>query len=133
MKHLKRIFENKEEDKKYIEECFFDISENPNFEVNDILEVECNVGFRQLDRDIRLYKLQIKLGKNISLPNPVNSNFWIGKVETSLEFLKMKNKKLSELYSDIEVAIKRIKYRFDYCDIRIESNRREEIDITIVI
>ena len=81
-----------------------------------------------------IYKLHIELGKNLSLPKPVTSNLYIGMVETNLEFLKLKNEKLSELYSDIEVAINRIKDRFDYkCGVKIESNRREEIDITIVI
>ena len=37
MKHLKRIFESSEDDKKYIEECFLDVSENPNFEVDDLI------------------------------------------------------------------------------------------------
>jgi hypothetical protein len=80
-----------------------------------------------------IYKLHIELGKNLSL-HPVG-NPYIGKVETSLTFLRMKNEKLTELYDDIEVAIKRIKDRFDdyKCDIRIESNRREEIDITILV
>jgi hypothetical protein len=34
MKHLRKIFENKEENLRFIEDCFLDISENPNFEVN---------------------------------------------------------------------------------------------------
>jgi hypothetical protein len=131
MKHLRKIFENNEEDKAYIEECFFDISENPNFEVDDLLDVDAPESISYL---MVIYKLHIELGKNLSLPKPVTSNLYIGMVETNLEFLKLKNEKLSELYSDIEVAINRIKDRFDYkCGVKIESNRREEIDITIVI
>jgi hypothetical protein len=137
MKYLRRIFESSEDDKRYIEDCFLDISENPNFEVDDLLEVDFPKSLSN-PMGMLIYKLHIELGKNLSLPG-VNSNLFIatfgGKVETNLEFLRMKNEKLTELYNDIEVAIKRIKDRFDdyKCDIRIESNRREEIDITILV
>ena len=131
MKHLRRIFESHEDDKRYIEECFLDISENQNFEVDDLLEVEVP---KSLAHPMVIYKLHIELGKSLSLPQPVSSNLYIGKVETSLTFLRMKNEKLNELYDDIDVAIKRIKDRFDYkCDVRIEANRKEEIDITILV
>jgi hypothetical protein len=131
MKYLRKIFESNEDDKKYIEECFLDISENPNFEVDDLLEVDVPESVRC---PMSIYKLHIELGKSISLPQPINSNLYIGKVETSLEFLRMKNEKLNELYDDIEVAIERIKDKFDYkCAIKIETNRREEMDILVVI
>lgn len=131
MKHLRRIFESNEDDKRYIEECFLDISENQNFEVDDLLEVEVP---KSLAHPMVIYKLHIELGQDLSLPQPVSSNLYIGKVETSLTFLRMKNEKLNELYDDIDVAIKRIKDRFDYkCDVRIEANRKEEIDITILV
>jgi hypothetical protein len=132
MKYLRRIFESSEDDKRYIEDCFLDISENPNFEVDDLLEVDFPKSLSN-PMGMLIYKLHIELGKNLSL-HPVG-NPYIGKVETSLTFLRMKNEKLTELYDDIEVAIKRIKDRFDdyKCDIRIESNRREEIDITILV
>ena len=123
MKHLRRLFESSEDDKRYIEECFLDISENQNFEVDDLLEVEVP---KSLTHPMVIYKLHIELGKSLSLPQPVSSNLYIGKVETSLTFLRMKNEKLNELYDDIDVAIKRIKDRFDYkCDVRIEANRKE--------
>jgi len=129
MKHLRRIFESHEDDKRYIEECFLDISENLNFEVDDLLEVDVP---KSLAHPMVIYKLHIELGQDLSL-HPVG-NPYIGKVETSLTFLRMKNEKLSELYDDIEVAIKRIKDKFKYkCDVRIEANRREEIDITILV
>ena len=137
MKHIRRIFESSEDDKRYIEDCFLDISENTNFEVDDLLEVDFPKSLEN-PMGMLIYKLHIELGKSLSLPG-VNSNFYIatfgGKVETNLEFLRMKNEKLTELYNDIEVAIKRIKDRFDdyKCDIKIESNRREEIDITILV
>jgi hypothetical protein len=129
MKHLRRLFESSEDNKRYIEECFLDISENPNFEVDDLLDVDVP---KSLAHPMVIYKLHIELGQDLSL-HPVG-NPYIGKVETSLTFLRMKNEKLTELYDDIEVAIKRIKDKFDYkCDVKIESNRREEIDITILI
>jgi hypothetical protein len=142
MKHLKKIFENRfilrnEETRSYIEECFLDISENPNFEVDDLIEVvnpdqNSSITTTKLVH-MYIYKLHIELGEDLSLPQPVG-NLYIGMVETNLEFLKMKNEKLSELYNDIEVAIERIKDKFDYkCAIEIRSNRREEMDITILV
>ena len=130
MKHLRRIFESHEDDKRYIEDCFLDISENPDFEVDDLVEIEIEESrgvFIKKNSDIHCYKIHIELGQDLSLPP-------VGKVYTSLAFLRMKNEKLSELYEDIDIAIKRIKDRFDYkCDVRIQANRREEIDITILV
>lgn len=130
MKHLKRIFENAEDDKKYIEECFLEVSENPNFEVDDLIEVELT---EKVDYPISVYKLHIEFGKNISLPNPVNSNLYIGMVKTDLDFLKMKVEKMSELLEDIEVAINRVEERFPNSECQIYANRREEIDVIILI
>ncbi len=125
MKHLRRIFESHEDDKRYIEDCFLDISENPDFEMDDLVEVE--IEEPKKNPDIHCYKIHIESGQDLYLPP-------VGKVYTSLAFLRMKNEKLSELYDDIDIAIKRIKDRFDYkCDVRIEVNRREEIDITILV
>jgi hypothetical protein len=125
MKHLRRIFESHEDDKRYIEDCFLDISENPDFEVDDLVEVE--IEEPKKNPDIHCYKIHIESGQDLYLPP-------VGKVYTSLAFLRMKNEKLSELYDDIDIAIKRIKDRFEYkCDVRIEVNRREEIDITILV
>lgn len=135
MKHLRRIFESTEDDKRYIEDCFLDISENPDFEVDDLVEIEIDQSrglFIKENSDIHCYKIHIELGQDLSL-QPIG-NPYIGKVYTSLVFLKMKNEKLSELYEDIDIAIKRIKDRFDYkCDVRIQANGREEIDITILV
>jgi hypothetical protein len=128
MKHLRRIFESTEDDKRYIEDCFLDISENPDFEVDDLVEVE--IEEPKNNPDIHCYKIHIGLGQDLRL-QPRGSLY---KVPTSLAFLRMKNEKLSELYEDIDVAILRIKDRFDYkCDVRIEANRGEEIDITILV
>jgi hypothetical protein len=125
MKHLRRIFESHEDDKRYIEDCFLDISENPDFEVDDLVEVE--IEEPKKNPDIHCYKIHIESGQDLYLPP-------VGKIYTSLAFLRMRNEKLSELYEDIDIAIKRIKDRFDYkCDVRIEVNRREEIDITILV
>ena len=128
MKHLRKIFESNEDDKKYIEECLLDISENPNFKV-ELIESEGLVMF-----GIEGYlKLHIELGKSLSIPQPVNSNLYIGMVEVDLEFLRNKNKAMLDLFDDIEVAIDRIKDRFENAEIKVETNRREEINILISI
>lgn len=127
MKHLRKIFESNEDDKKYVEECLLDISENPNFKVDDLSEVT----FR--DSDNSYLKLHIELGKSLSIPQPVNSNLYIGMVEVDLEFLRNKNKAMLDLLDDIEVAIDRIKDRFQNAEIKVENNRREEINILISI
>jgi len=129
MKHLRRIFESTE-DVRYIEECFLDVLENSNFEVDDLLEVELT---EKVDYPISVYKLHIEFGKSISLTNPVNSNLYIGMVKTDLDFLKMKNEKISELLNDIEVAINRVQERFDNSECQIYANRRDEIDVIIII
>ena len=127
MKHLKKIFENNEETKRYIEECFLDISENSNFEVDDLSGVDFS------DSNKFYLKLHIELGKNLSIPQPINSNLYIGMSEVDLEFLRNKNKVMLELFDDIEVAIERIKDRFQNAEIKVESNRREEINILVSI
>ena len=126
MKHLRKIFESNEDDKKYVEECLLDISENPNFKV-DLSEIT----FR--DSDNSYLKLHIELGKSLSIPQPVTSNLYIGMVEVDLEFLRNKNKAMLDLLDDIEVAIDRIKDRFQNAEIKVETNRREEINILISI
>ena len=126
MKHLRKIFESNEDDKKYVEECLLDISENPNFKV-DLSEIT----FR--DSGNSYLKLHIELGKSLSIPQPVNSNIYIGMVEVDLEFLRNKNKSMLDLLDDIEVAIDRIKDRFQNAEIKVETNRREEINILISI
>ena len=126
MKHLRKIFESNEDDKKYVEECLLDISENPNFKV-DLSEIT----FR--DSGNSYLKLHIELGKSLSIPQPVNSNIYIGMVEVDLEFLRNKTKAMLDLLDDIEVAIDRIKDRFQNAEIKVETNRREEINILISI
>ena len=130
MKHLKRIFESNEDDKKFIEECFFDISENSNFEVDDLTEVTFRD--RLFDRKVYL-KLHIELGNNLKKTVPVGSNIYTGMYKVDLEFLRNKNKAMLELFDDIEVAIERIKDRFQNAEIKVESNRREEINILVSI
>ena len=78
-------------------------------------------------------KLHIELGKNLSIPQPINSNLYIGMSEVDLEFLRNKNKVMLELFDDIEVAIERIKDRFQNAEIKVEANRREEINILVSI
>jgi hypothetical protein len=130
MKHLRKIFENNEDDKKYIEECFLDISENSNFKV-ELIESEGLVMFG-INPKADL-KLHIELGKSLSIPQPVNSNLYVGMVEVDLEFLRNKNKAMLDLLDDIEVAIDRIKDRFQNAEIKVETNRREEINILVSI
>lgn len=129
MKHLRKIFESNQDDMRYIEECFLEISENPNFEVDDLIEVELT---EKVDYPLSVYKMHIEFGKNITLPNPVNSNLYIGMVQTDLEFLKMKQEKISELLEDIEVALNRFKDKFPISDYKIYTNQRGEINIVVL-
>lgn len=130
MKHLRKIFESIEDNKKYIEECFLDISENPNFEVDDLLDVELT---EKPSVPMSVYKIHIELGDVINLPRPVNSNLYIGMVRTDLDFLKMKQEKISELLEDIEISLKRVKDKFPISEYQIYGNRRDEIDVVIII
>jgi hypothetical protein len=95
--------------------------------VDDLTEVT----FR--DSNKFYLKLHIELGKNLSIPQPINSNLYIGMSEVDLEFLRNKNKVMLELFDDIEVAIERIKDRFQNAEIKVEANRREEINILVSI
>ena len=130
MKYLKKIFESSEDNKRYIEECFLDISENPNFEVDDLLDVELT---EKPSVPMSVYKIHIELGNPINLPQPVNSNLYIGMVRTDLDFLKMKQEKISELLEDIEISLKRVKDKFPISEYQIYANRRDEIDVVIII
>jgi hypothetical protein len=132
MKYLKRIFESKENIESYIEECFFEVSENINFEVDD-LYFEDYTSFT-------ICKLHIEEGKNIKIEASSGtrqewsaSNFIIGKMKVDLDFLKMRLDKISELINDIEIAIDRVKDKFENSMISIEINKIGYIDITIKI
>jgi hypothetical protein len=134
MKHLRKIFESSDEDLRYLEDCFLDILENSNFEVNKEIHIADSYERTLSHNPDLIYILNIGLGKIITLPQPIGSNLYIGKVETNLEFLKMKNEKLSELYDEIEVATIRIIDKFSTnADIKIKANRRDEIDIIVSI
>jgi hypothetical protein len=130
MKHLRRIFESNEDDKKYIEECFLDVLENPNFEVDDLIEVDLT---EKMSYPISVYKIHIEEGDTIKIPAPSGLNPLIGKIKTDLDFLKMRGEKMSELLEDIEVAINRIEERFNNSETQIYINKRGEIDLVIVI
>ena len=128
MKHLRKIFEGyepvwSEENITFIRECFLNVIENSNFEVNfqHYVEVETHIDL----------ELHIELGKKITTPTPLNSNAWIGMVKTDLEFLRNKSKSMLELFDDIEEAIDGIKSRFENVEIKVETNRREQINILI--
>lgn len=134
MKYLRKIFESSDEDLRYLEDCFLDILENSNFEVNKEIHIADSYERTLFHNPDLIYILNIGLGKIITLPQPIGSNPYIGKVETNLEFLKMKNEKLSELYDEIEVATIRIIDKFfTNADIKIKANRRDEIDIIVTI
>lgn len=134
MKYLRKIFESSDENLRYLEDCFLDILENSNFEINKEIHIADSYERTLAHNPDLIYILNILLAKSITLPHPIGSNLYIGKVETDLEFLKMKNEKLSELYGDIEVAISRIVDKFsDKADVKIKANRRDEIDIIVII
>ena len=39
MKHLRKIFENSESIERYVEDCFLDVTENSNFEINTEIHI----------------------------------------------------------------------------------------------
>ena len=126
MKYLRKIFESNEYDKKYIEECFFDILENPNFEVDDLLEFEGLATF-----GIEGYlKLHIELAKSLIIQA---TSYDKGMVEVDLEILRNKNKAMLDLFDDIEVAVSRIKDRLKNARIKVKTNTKQEIDILIYL
>jgi len=134
MRYLKRIFESKENIESYIEECFFEVSENINFEVELVFEDYTS---------FTICKLHIEEGKNIKIePSSEGgtalaaftmSRHFIGRMEVNLDFLKMRLDKTSELINDIETAIDRIEGKFENSMISIEINKIGYIDITIKI
>ncbi len=130
MKHLRRIFESNEDDKKYIEECFLDVLENPNFEVDDLLEVDLT---EKVDYPLSVYKLHIEEGNNIKILSPSGTNAMIGKMKVDLDFLKMKLEKMSEILEDIEVAINRIEEKFPISETQVYINKIGQIDLIVVL
>jgi hypothetical protein len=130
MKHLRKIFESNEDDKKYIEECFLDVLENPNFEVDDLLEVDLT---EKVDYPLSVYKLHIEEGNNIKILAPSGTNAMIGKMKVDLDFLKMKGEKMSELLEDIEVAINRIEEKFPISETQVYINKIGQIDLIVVL
>jgi hypothetical protein len=130
MKHLRKIFESNEDDKKYIEECFLDVLENPNFEVDDLLEVDLT---EKVDYPLSVYKLHIEEGNNIKILAPSGTNAMIGKMKVDLDFLKMKGEKMSELLEDIEVAINRIEEKFPISETQVYINKIGKIDLIVVL
>lgn len=128
MKYLKKIFESKEDIETYVEECFFEVSENINFEVELVFEDYTS---------FTICKLHIEEGKNIKI-EPSSGSFFPSKyltvgMEVNLDFLKMRLDKTSELINDIETAIDRIEGKFENSSISIEINKIGYIDITIKI
>lgn len=130
MKHLRKIFESNEDDRRYIEECFLDVLENPNFEVDDLLEVDLT---EKVDYPLSVYKLHIEEGNNIKILAPSGTNAMIGKMKVDLDLLKMKGEKMSELLEDIEVAINRIEEKFPISETQVYINKIGEIDLIVVL
>ena len=130
MKHLRKIFESNEDDRKYIEECFLDVLENPNFEVDDLLKVDLT---EKVDYPMSVYKLHIEEGNNIKILAPSGTNAMIGKMKVDLDFLKMKGEKMSELLEDIEVAINRIEEKFPISETQVYINKIGKIDLIVVL
>jgi len=128
MKWIKKYNESSISDSEIIDEIesiFIEVLENQNFEIDS---------YRQ-ESDIFdvIYKIDINLGAKTSLKVPIKSNLYIGFVETELEFLKNKHQKYLELLEDIEVAELRIKDIFKGCRVRVWANRREEVEIQILV
>ena len=121
MKHIRRIFESHEDDKRYIEDCFLDISENPDFEVDDLLEVDVP---KSLAHPMVIYKLHIELGKNISLPQPIDV---YGDVNESVESTEQDLK-------DILLELKDMGYRIIYeDDVKLRGSPGEPGNVKAII
>lgn len=130
MKHLRKIFESNDVYEKYIKECFLDVSENPNFEVDDLFKVDLT---EEVDYPITVYRIHIEEGDSIKIGSPQGTNPVVGKMKVDLNFLKNKQEKISELIEDIEVAINRIKEKLTNSETQIYINTRSEIDVVIII
>lgn len=129
-----KLFESNVDNKSYIEECFLDVLENPSFEVDDLIEVELT---EKSDIPMSVYKIHIELGKDISIikpgTSPLSQSLYTGKNKVSLDFLKTKQEKISELLEDIEIALNRVKDKFPISEYQIYANKFEEIDVVIII
>lgn len=124
---IRRVFENNNEEfTQYLNDCFIDVIENVEFEVDDIIEVPV-VG--EYD-DINVYKIHIKWGNS----NKINvvGNPYIGKARVDLDFLKIRNKTMMDLLEDIEISIDKLKYKYEDVNVLIDSNREGNLDILIV-
>ena len=141
MKYLK-LFESDKNKEEYIQQCFLDVSENPNFEVDDLIKVELT---EKPKVPMSVYKIHIEPAKSISLRNiSYDDNMSLRsasenmrKVGTmkiiDLNFLIKKNEIMSELYQDIDIALKRVKDKFPISDYQIYANSLDEIDVVIII
>lgn len=141
MKYLK-LFESDENKEEYIQQCFLDVSENPNFEVDDLIKVELT---EKPKVPMSVYKIHIEPAKSISLRNiSYNDNMSLRSASDNmrkvgamkiidLNFLIKKNEIMSELYQDIDIALKRVKDKFPISDYQIYANSLDEIDVVIII
>ena len=146
MKYLRRIFENSTSDEvKYIEECFLDVTENYEGDFDIRYELEDDDDSDDFDEDEQyeyrekspysmvILSMRIDLGKNLTHNQPIASNLYTTKVETTLDFLIMKSEKMKELLEDIKVAVERVKDRYPDATFSIWANRREEMELKVTI
>ena len=141
MKYLK-LFESDKNKEEYIQQCFLDVSENPNFEVDDLIKVELT---EKPKVPMSVYKIHIEPAKSISSRNISYSDNMslrsasdnmrkVGAMKIiDLNFLIKKNEIMSELYQDIDIALKRVKDKFPISDYQIYANSLDEIDVVIII
>ena len=137
-----KLFESNVEVEGYIQQCFLDVSENPNFEVDDLIKVELT---EKPKVPMSVYKIHIEPAKSISLRNiSYNDNMSLRSASDNmrkvgamkiidLNFLIKKNEIMSELYQDIDIALKRVKDKFSISDYQIYANSLDEIDVVIII
>jgi len=144
MKRIKsyKLLESNVEVEEYIQQCFLDVSENSNFEVDDLIEVELT---ETSESPMSVYKIHIEPAKSISLRNvSYDDNMSIRSASdnmrkvgamkiTDLNFLIKKHEIMSELYQDIDIALKRVKDKFTQSDCQVYTNSLDRIDVVIII
>lgn len=98
MKHLKRINEEFDQNiKEYIETCFLEISDDPN------IDYESNI-----HGSGKYFKIKAALVKPDITGNP-----YVGTYDTTIERLLNQSNILTDLYTDIDIALKRVKDEYN--------------------
>jgi hypothetical protein len=108
MRYIKRINESNDDIISFIKFCFSE------FEDNKFIEIDY--------KTLVIRNANISLSKNVSdlmigiVPinnNKTSGNPYIGTGKTSIDDILTKNKMLNELFLDIDVALKRIKDKYN--------------------